>query len=104
MPKLYVYSVHDTKVGAFAQPFFMRSRGEALRGWEDHVNDSSVMPNKHPQDFALFELASFDEDTGTFENLPAPLNLGLALQFRKAPQAPTPMESAIHQIKEKAVN
>lgn len=83
MAKLKVYAVHDTQIGAYARPFFMRTRGEALRSWQDACNDSTMDMCKYPHDYALFELAEFDEETGTFNNLMTPMNLGLANQFKK---------------------
>lgn len=83
MGKLIVLSVYDSKVQAFAQPFFMRTRGEALRGWIDVCNDVSTQFYKYPEDFSLMELAEYDESTGRFDNLPAPSNLGLASTFKK---------------------
>ena len=88
MAKLKVYAVLDSKVGAFAQPFFMRTRGEALRGWEEVANDVQTQIGKYPSDFALMELAEYDEASGVFDNLVAPLNLGLASQFKRDSQVP----------------
>jgi len=91
MAKLYVYSVHDSKVSAFARPFFQRSRGEALRGWEEHCNESESGASKFPHDYALFELGTFDDETGSFVNHQTPENLGLAVQFKRASSDPAPL-------------
>lgn len=88
MSVLKVYSVFDSKVGAFMHPFFMRSRGEALRGWIDAVNDPQTQFNKHPEDFSLMELGEYDERTGKFANEITPVSLGVGVEFiRREPSA-----------------
>lgn len=91
MAKLSVYAVYDSKVQTFASPFQMRTRGEALRGWEEVANDPNTTVCKHPEDFALMELGEYDESTGQFTNHTVPLNLGLASQFKRAPQTQAPL-------------
>jgi len=81
--KLKLFTVYDSKIGAFAQPFFMQSKGQALRSWMDVVNDKSTQFCKHPEDFTLFEIAEYDDSNGKFENLPAPISLGTALEVHK---------------------
>lgn len=76
-----VFSVYDSKVGAFANPFFAKSNGEAVRMFSDAVNDSTTSLNKHPGDFTLFGIADFDEETGRLEPYDVNLNLGLAITF-----------------------
>lgn len=84
MAKTFVFAVYDSKVGLFASPFHMRSRGEALRGFQTVANDPSTDICKFADDFSLFELASYDDDTGVFTNNPAPVSLGLALQYKNS--------------------
>lgn len=95
MAKKLVFSVLDSKVGLFAQPFFMRSKGEALRAWVDNVNDKESPMSRHPGDFALMELGEYDEETGQFTNLQAPVNLGLATQYLKPAESPAPLLEAM---------
>lgn len=82
MPRLKVFSVYDSKVGAFLQPFIMKTKGEALRGWSDVVNDPNTQFHKHPEDYSLFEIAEWDEDSGKYENHLAPISLGLATEVK----------------------
>lgn len=91
MAKLQVYSVFDAKVEAFAQPFFMRTNGEALRGWIDVCNDKSTNFNKYPSDFTLFHLGEFDEDTGFITCFKTPISLGLAISFIKPSDGVNPV-------------
>lgn len=64
--KMKVYSVHDQKAEAFLQPFFVQSRGLAVRSFSDAVNDEKHHFNKHLEDYILFELGEYDDATGLF--------------------------------------
>lgn len=70
MAKLIVVSVKDSAVGVFSRPFFVPTVGLAVRSFTDEVNraaeDNQVY--RHPDDYVLFRLGSFDEETGIFEN------------------------------------
>lgn len=85
MPKLKVFTVYDSKVEAYMTPFFAPTVGAALRSWETAVNDGQSMMSKHPGDYSLFEVAEFDEKTGSFTPHKAHVNLGLAVEFKKQP-------------------
>jgi len=82
MNKMKVFAVYDTKAKYYRNPFMMRSKGEAIRGFADVANDEKTEIGKHPEDFALFELAEFDEEKGTYSNHNAPESIGLAIEFR----------------------
>lgn len=62
--KVQFYSVQDKKVGAFLPVFQMRSRGEAIRSFIDAVNTKDHQMNKHAGDYELFQVATFDDNTG----------------------------------------
>lgn len=94
MGKLYVFAVYDSKVQSYDKPFFMRSRGEALRGWQTAANDEQTTICTHPEDFSLMELGSYDSELGAFTNNSAPVNLGLASQFKNAPATQAPLFDA----------
>jgi len=77
-----ILSVFDSKVQAYSTPFFMRTRAEALRGWQEVVNDPSTAFNKHPEDYTLFELGEFNEDTGAIKPLETPNPIGKAIEYK----------------------
>lgn len=70
MAKLVVVAVRDKALEAFMRPFFVPARGMAARSFQDEVNraadDNSMY--KHPQDYDLYYLGSFDEESGVFTN------------------------------------
>lgn len=78
-----ILAVHDSKVNAFSQPFFLRTQAEAMRGWIEVVNEPSTQFNKHPEDFNLFLLGDFDEDTGLITPLSAPQAIASAISVIK---------------------
>lgn len=82
-----IYTVRDTKAEAFLQPFYVRSRGEAIRSFSDALKDSRSMLGQHPEDFYLFELGEWDECTAGFVLHPAPVSLGGALEYVALPNA-----------------
>nr|UXQ87985.1 MAG: nonstructural protein [Microvirus sp.] len=59
-----IYSVYDEKTLAWLNPFNLVNDGEAIRGFSDAVNDPSSMFNKHPNDFHLYKLGTFDDSKG----------------------------------------
>lgn len=78
--KLRLYSVMDAKLGVYNRPFFMRTNGEALRGFGDVANNRESDIGAHPEDYHLYYLGEFDDATGVVEQ-EKPVNLGCAAQF-----------------------
>lgn len=78
-----IFTVFDSKVGAYLQPFFMRSRGEAIRAYTDLCNDGKSEFTKYPEDYTLFELGEFSDMDAKFHMYDAPHSLGVALEFKK---------------------
>lgn len=61
---LKMFAVYDMKVGAYMPPFTMRSRGEAVRSFMDAVADKSGQFIKHPEDYALWSIGDFNDQSG----------------------------------------
>ncbi|WNK14166.1 MAG: nonstructural protein [Microvirus sp.] len=66
--KLGVYTVFDRAVNAYLQPFFCRSKGEAIRSFTEACADSKSNFGKYPLDYTLVELGAYDDSTGLFES------------------------------------
>lgn len=64
MAKLGLCAVFDSKIGGYAVPFSVRSRGEAIRSFEDACRDEKMPFKAHPGDFSLFYVGEFDDSTG----------------------------------------
>lgn len=67
----FVFGVRDSKAQAFLQPFFSNSQGSAIRAFGDAVMDTNSPLGKHPTDYLLYELGSFDDNSGEFTSLVA---------------------------------
>lgn len=100
--KLKMYSVYDCKVEAYLQPFFMRSKGEALRAWGQTVNDEQTQFCRHPADFTLFEIGEFEENSCKFKIYESKIALGTALEFKNNPQGQMPLLESVEKIGQKA--
>ena len=81
--KLGVYSIRDSKSEIFSQPMYMVTPGVAIRMFGDEVGNPNSNLNKHPEDFALFRLGQFDDSTGALESEVQPVQIALALDFKK---------------------
>lgn len=76
--RLNVYSIYDTAAGAYARPFFMQSDGQAMRAFVDIAGDKEHEIGRHPEDYSLFRLATFDDTKGVFHpEAPECLSTGL---------------------------
>lgn len=80
---LKIFTVYDQKVESYFPPFFERSKGAAIRAFEQSINDPSHTFAKYPQDYCLFELGEYDDQHATIDMHPAPVSLGLAIEFTK---------------------
>ena len=48
-----IFSVYDSKVEAYLQPFFMQTRGAAVRAITELVADPKHQFGKYPMDYTL---------------------------------------------------
>lgn len=78
-----IFTIYDSKMEAYMQPFFMVSKGAAIRAFTDSVNNKETQFNKHPEDFTLFDVGEYDDSTGKFSNQITPISLGLAIDYIK---------------------
>lgn len=81
--KLLAFSIRDSKAEAFMRPFFAPTRGLAVRSFRDMCNEDGPV-SKHPDDYQLFEIGSFDELTGELEKLIQPFGLGMASNYKES--------------------
>jgi hypothetical protein len=65
---LYVVCVKDRAAEVFNRPFFVPHRNVAIRDFTDEVNRAAAdnQLNKHPDDFDLYLLGEFNDNTGEF--------------------------------------
>ncbi len=61
---LSLFCIRDSAAEAFMRPWCAQSEGAAIRSFSDMVNGSGDLVSEHPEDFTLFSLGSFDEQSG----------------------------------------
>lgn len=61
---MLVYAIYDSKAEAYMQPMVYKTKGQAIRAFEDAINDKETLFSKHAQDFTLWELGEYDETKG----------------------------------------
>lgn len=61
---LKMFGVFDLKGKAYMQPFFSGTAGCAMRAFGDAVKDGKSPISAHPEDYQLFELGNFDDNSG----------------------------------------
>jgi len=74
-----IFTVRDRAIDAYGQPFYATSVGGAVRSFSDEINrpaDNNQLA-KHPEDFDLFLLGEYDDQTGEFDTTrPAQVAVG----------------------------
>jgi len=63
---LQAYSVKDSVSGVWSQPLFFEGNGSMIRSFTDIVNDKNQPIGKHPDDYAVYRIAAFDDSNGEF--------------------------------------
>lgn len=66
-----IYSVRDVKADAHNRPFFVPNRAVALRALTDSILNADNDLAKHPEDYQLYYLGTYDDSTGTINAVPA---------------------------------
>jgi hypothetical protein len=78
------YSIYDSKVGSYMQPFFVRSKGEAIRMVMNELTREDSNLTKYPADFTLFEIGEYDDSNGNLSTPEVgPTNVGVLIEFTK---------------------
>ncbi len=72
---MIVCCVRDSAVNAFMQPFFVHAVGAAVRSFGDECVKEGSPFQAHPDDYALYELGTFDDAVGRVTMLPEPRQL-----------------------------
>lgn len=72
-----VCAVRDRAMDAFMQPFFCQARGVANRSFADEINKKDSPFHAHPEDFDLYELGVYDDNTGFIKSHERPEMLAI---------------------------
>lgn len=69
---LRIYAIRDIKAAAFAPPFFMQRDEMAIRAFSDAIKDPNHQMSRHAEDYELFHLGEFDDESGKVEPVVGP--------------------------------
>lgn len=77
--------VRDIKANVYGNPFFVASLGGAIRSFGDECVKTDGNPfATHPEDYELYHFGEYDEVSGHFNLLDAPVQLALGSNFKGA--------------------
>ena len=79
--KSMIYCLYDSKIEAYLQPFFMQSKGLAVRAFTDLANDPEHQFGTYPNEFSLFEVGEFNCLNCQFLLHNVPMPIGSANEF-----------------------
>lgn len=71
---LHVFAIRDTAAVTYGRPFFVPSKAVAIRSFTDEVNRPAEDNQfyKHADDFHLYYLGHFDDESGRFSSFDDP--------------------------------
>jgi hypothetical protein len=69
---LKIFSLFDEKAQTYNTPQYLAHEGEALRMLLTTLDDNKSMVSKFPEDFSLYCLGTFDDNSGKFEGYNEP--------------------------------
>lgn len=76
-----IYTVRDTKLDHFGIPWFAPTKAIALRNFSDAANDPNTNLYKHPDDFVLYYIGEYNEETAAVMAADI-INLGTARDYQ----------------------
>lgn len=80
---LRMYSIRDSKAAIFHPPFFNQTHGEAERNFAQLAADPKSTIAQFPEDFDLYYLGIYDNNTGKMETLDSPEHMIKAINTQK---------------------
>lgn len=85
--KFIACAIFDSKAKAFMPPFFQVNEHVARRTFSNIANTAGHQIARNPEDFVMFIIGTFDDESGELRPFPQHINLGLASQYVE--QSPT---------------
>ena len=62
--RLNVYSISDRAIGVYDRPWCAHSDAMAVRSFTDEATRADGFIGKHPEDFTLFRVGTWDDNKG----------------------------------------
>lgn len=83
---LYIVATRDIVADLYGTPQYVPALGQAVRSFGDaclNSTDPNNIIGKHPSDFELYHLGSFDDHTGQFQLLDQPKQIAVGANYRQ---------------------
>lgn len=79
-----IVSVHDRAANGYGRPIYVAALGQAIRSFQDEINRAAPdnEMHRHPDDFDLFHIGTFNDATGQLESLQLPMQIAIGKQMR----------------------
>lgn len=81
--ELRAYSIRDSKGEVFHPPFYKKTHGEAERDFTSLVRDDKSQVGSYPDDYDLYHVGMWDDQSGKFSPLDTPQHIVKAVQLLK---------------------
>lgn len=83
--KTQCVAIHDRALDAFGRPFYVQTIGQAVRSFQDELNRAHDENNlyKHPEDFDLYHLGEYDDQTGQHTNNEEPTQIAIGKHLKQ---------------------
>jgi len=75
-----ICSIFDSAAAMYQRPFTAKSYGEVTRSFQDVCLDADHEIGKHPEDYTLYSLGTFNDGTGEIIGMP-PEKIATALEL-----------------------
>lgn len=79
-----MFAIYDKKATAYRFPHFLVTVGQAIREFQDAVNNPQTEIARHPADFALYHLGDFNDSNGNLQGLAVPAHIEEAINLKTA--------------------
>lgn len=80
---MQIYTIYDSKAGAYLQPFFAKTEGVAIRYIRSALQDEKHEFFVHAEDYSLWHIGAFDELSAEISAYP-PKHIGAMHHFKQA--------------------
>jgi hypothetical protein len=87
---LKMFTIRDAKAEVFNTPFFQKTHGEAERSFRSACQDEKTNIFKYPEDFDLYYLGEYDDQTGKFKPMDTPVHCVKGIECKK------PLDAALN--------
>lgn len=80
-----VYSLRDSKAQIYNEPFMQHTHGEAERTIRASLKKPDHLIAQYPEDYDLYYLGDYDDNSGTFKVLDTPQHIVKVVQLTQSP-------------------